>query len=98
MCFSLFLIACGAVRNEFWMFFGGHWGSFEPLRIMLKCTTVYISRVWTLSVQRLFRDLILERVRHAFLKIREPIWVSSGVPFGGNGGGVDGYSCHVFFF
>ena len=67
------------------------------MKIMLKLAIVCIFSVWTLSVQSLFRDLLLERVRHAFLKIREPIWVSSGVPFGGNGGGVDGYSFHVFF-
>ena len=96
VCFCTFLTACGAVWNELWMCLGRHWGSFEPFKIRLKCTTIHISRVWTLLVQRLFRDLILERVRHAFLKIWDPIWASSGIPFGANGGGVEGYRCHVF--
>jgi hypothetical protein len=79
------------------MCLGRHWGSFEPFKITLKCTTIHISRVWTLLVQRLFRDLILERVRHGFFKIWGSIWASSGIPFGANGGGVEGYRCHVFF-
>ena len=79
------------------MCLGRHWGSFEPLKMMLKCKIIYISRFWTLSVQKLFRDLIWGRVWYVFLKIWELIWVSSGVPFGGNEGGVEGYRSHVIF-
>ena len=73
--------------------FGKHCGSLEPLEIMLKCTTMlYICRVLTLSVQSLFQDLLLERVRQAFFKI----WVPIGAPFDCNGGIVVGYRFHVF--
>ena len=67
------------------------------MKIMLKFTTICIFRVWTLSVQSLFLDLLLERVRHAFFKIWVPIGAPSGAPFDGNGGIVVGYRFHVFF-
>ena len=48
-------------------------------------------------MQSLFRDLLLERVRHAFFKIWVPIGAPIGAPFDGNGGIVVGYRFHMFF-
>ena len=53
-------------------------------------------RVLTLSVQSLFQDLLLERVRQAFSNIWVPIGAPIGAPFDGNGGIVVGYRFHVF--
>ncbi len=79
MCFSgPFFIACFAVWDDFGRCFGRHLGSRGPWKIMPKCTTICIFRVWTLSVRSLFRDLLLEGVWHAFFKI----WVPIGAPIG----------------
>ena len=48
------------------------------MKIMPKCTTVGIFRVWALLVLSLFRDLLLEGVWHAFSEILVPI----GAPIG----------------
>jgi hypothetical protein len=81
-CFSgALFIACGAFWDDFGRCFGRHLGSLGPLKIMPKCTTICIFRVWTLSVRSLFRDLLLEGVWHAFFKIWVPIGAPIGPPF-----------------
>ena len=79
MCFSgpLF-IACFAVWDDFGKCFGRHLGSRGPWKIMPKCTTICIFRVWALLVLSLFRDLLLEGVWHAFCEILVP----TGHPLG----------------
>ena len=88
MCFFWFgFDACFAVWGDFGRCFGMHLGRLGPLKIMPKCTTVYIFRVWTLLVRRRFRDLLLEGVWHAFCEI----WV----PIGGPIGATCGHFCQL---
>ena len=79
MCFSgpLF-IARFAVWCDFGRCFGRHLGSLGPLKIMPKCTTICIFRVWGLFVRSLFPELLLEGVWQAFCAILVP----NGAPLG----------------
>ena len=89
MCFSEPLFrARFAVWCAFGRCFGRHFGSLGPLKIMPKCTTICIFRVWGLFVRSLFPELLLEGVWHAFSEIL----VRSGAPIGA----AFGYFGHVF--
>ncbi len=82
MCFHVFsaplFIARFAVWGDFGRCFGRHLGSLGPLKIMPKCTTICIFRVWALFVRSLFPELLLEGVWHAFSEI----FVPNGAPIG----------------
>ena len=79
MCFSdpLF-IACFAVWDVFGSCFVRHLESRGPWKIMPKCTTICIFRVWALLERSLFPDPLLEQVLHAFEQLCVPI----GAPIG----------------
>ena len=71
-------IARFAVWCDFGRCFGRHFGSLGPLKIMPKCTTVCIFRVWGVFVRSLFPELLLEGVWQAFYALVVPI----GAPVG----------------
>ena len=75
-------IACFAVCDAFGKCFGRHLGSRGPWKIMPKCTTICIFRVWTLLVRSPVRDLLLEGVWHAFCEILVLIGAPIGSAFG----------------
>jgi hypothetical protein len=79
MCFpALLFIACCAVWDDFGRCFERHLASRGPWKIMPKCTTICIFRVWALLVRSPVRDLLLEGVWHAFCEILVP----TGHPWG----------------
>ena len=68
------MVYWGWFPEVFWLVF---WELIIPT-----CTTIFIFRVWKLSVRSLFRDLLLEGVWDAFFRIWVPVGSPIGIPFG----------------